>query len=249
MAFNDALKKEWQNAGYKSGMGSAAVTHPPPEDFIRLYHITAAAYGISSIALGRLKVARFSDVNDPFELLALNFKERRTRKVVKRFKSTYNSHTGLLCFSADWTNPVLWSHYGAQHRGICLGFDVERVSTQKVHYKDDRILAELDEEENPFKIDGELQELLLRTKSRYWRYEEEHRVFVPLKNAIKEESLHFCRFDRSLKLSEVILGPQCSLSLHAVRQLAQTHHPHAVTFRARLAFKSFRVVPNERTVP
>jgi len=60
-------------------MGSAEVVPPPPAELIRVYHLTPAEFAINNIALGRLKVTRFSDLNDPFELISLNFKERRRR--------------------------------------------------------------------------------------------------------------------------------------------------------------------------
>jgi hypothetical protein len=171
------------------------------------------------------------------------------RKVIRDFKSTYDSHTGLLCFSADWTNPVLWSHYGQKHRGICLGFNIKRSRAEKVRYKDKRLLAELGDEEQPLEIDKKLQKLLLCTKYRHWRYEEERRVFVKLEDAKREGRLYFCPIDEDLQLAEVILGPQCDLPTDEVRDLTKARHPNAITFRSRLAFKFFSVVPMESTVP
>jgi hypothetical protein len=108
LAMKEALRQEWVGAGYISKMGSAEVVPPPPREFIRVYHITSAELGVSDIGLSRMKVARFSDLNDPFELLAMNFREGKTaRKVIRDFKDAYDSHTGLHCFSANWTNPVL----------------------------------------------------------------------------------------------------------------------------------------------
>ncbi|MCK9744194.1 DUF2971 domain-containing protein [Pseudomonas syringae] len=28
--------------------------------------------------------------------------------------------TGVLCLSANATSPLMWSHYGQQHRGVCI---------------------------------------------------------------------------------------------------------------------------------
>jgi hypothetical protein len=126
MPMNRALRTQWVAAGYRSTCGSAAVVPPPPKKYLRVYHLTSAEYAVSNIGLGRIKLARFSDLNDPFELLAVNFRERQVRKIVRDFKDAYDSHTGLLCFSADWTNPVLWSHYAEKHRGVCLGFNLTR---------------------------------------------------------------------------------------------------------------------------
>ncbi len=249
MPMNHAFRTKWAEAGYRSTCGSAAVVLPPPKKFLRVYHLTTTDHAISNIGLSRIKLARFSDLNDPFELLAVNFREREVRTVVRDFKSTYDSHTGLLCFSADWTNPVLWSHYGQKHRGICLGFDIERSLAEKVRYEDERLLAELSDNEQPHEIDKKLQKLLLCTKYRHWHYEEERRVFVKLKEAKREGSLYFYPIDEQLRLAEVILGPQCDLPIDEVRDLAKARHPNAITFKSRLAFKFFSVVPMESTVP
>ncbi len=243
------FRAKWTEAGYQPTLGSAAVVLPPPQEYLRVYHFTTADYAISNIGLSRIKLARFSDLNDPFELLAVNFRERQVRKAVRDFKNTYDSHTGLLCFSADWTNPVLWSHYGQKHRGICLGFNIKRSRVEKVLYEDKRLLAELGEEGQTLEIDETLQKLLLCTKYQHWRYEEEWRAFVKLKDAKREGQLYFCPIDEHLQLAEVILGPQCDLSIDVVRELTKARHPDAITFESRLAFRSFNVVPRESTVP
>lgn len=243
-------RAEWIAAGYKHNMASAIACRPPSDPrYIRLYHLTSAEHAVSDIALGRLKVARFSDLNDPFELFALNFRERQVRKVVRDFKNAYDAHTGLLSFSADWNEPVLWSHYAAKHRGICLGFNVLRENLQEVAYEDQRLLAELGDGEAPLSIAPEIQAQLLRTKYRHWSYEQEYRRFVPLETSVQEGRLNFVSFGPELELAEVILGPQCNHSLQSIRDLVALRYTNVVTFQARLAFKWFSVVPNELTIP
>ena len=73
MPLNNHLRALWRERGYPDGMGSAAVVPPPPKGIRRLYHLTSAEYAISNIVFNRLKVARFSDLNDPFELSAPGF--------------------------------------------------------------------------------------------------------------------------------------------------------------------------------
>lgn len=243
------LRTLWESGGYRATFGSAAVVPPPSQEFIRVYHLTSAEFAISNIALGRLKVARFTDLNDPFELISVNLRERRTRKIIRDFKDYYNQSTGLLCFSADWTNPVLWSHYATKHFGICLGFDVLRTNVTKVKYEDERILQDIGENGDPTQIGKSLQTLLISTKFKHWQYEEEYRMFVNLKNTIEESPLNFVEFDNKIILKEVILGPQCRLSLDAVRKLSKERYPESTIFKSRLAFKFFKVVPDERTVP
>ena len=230
-------------------MGSAVAARPPRDaSYLRVYHLTSADYAMSDLALGRLKVARFSDLNDPFELIAVNFKERPVRRVARDFKSAYDAHSGLLCFSEDWTEPVLWSHYGAKHRGIGLGFNVPRQLLQKVRYEAERLLSKLDENDNPMTLPTEQQEILLCTKYGGWRYEQEQRRFVLLADALVEGALHFIPFGKELQLAEVIIGPECTIAVTEVRRLVDSLYPGAVTFKARLAFKFFKIVPNEQEI-
>jgi hypothetical protein len=242
------LRDKWDAAGYGRKMGSACVVPPPPKGIRRVYHLTSADFAVSNIALGRMKVARFSDLNDPFELLALNFGGRTARRAGTKFKTDFDSQTGLLCFSRNWTSPVLWSHYGNRHRGICLGFDIEEHLLETVRYESERLLRSLGDGD-PDQLSPEDQTLLRCTKYEHWYYEEELRHFVSLKETIREGTLNFYPFGDKFRLMEVILGHQCDLSLDAVRRLAHTHYRHVTTFKARLAFKSFAVVPNETTVP
>src|SRR5262249_37228952 len=141
----EANRAAWVAAGYRRDMGSAIACRPPSSPNLqRVYHLTTAEHAISNIALGRLKLARFSDLNDPFELIAANFREREVRKIVRSFKSAFDAQTGLLSFSEDWVEPLLWSHYAARHRGICLGFNIPRNLLEAVQYQDERLRAELD---------------------------------------------------------------------------------------------------------
>jgi hypothetical protein len=246
---NKAFRAKWVSAGYGSVMGSAEVVLPPPPEFIRVYHFTSCKHAESNITLGRLKLARFSDLNDPFEVQALSFKERLVETIVQEFKNKYDSHSGLLCFAADWTNPVLWSHYADKHRGVCLGFDLKRSRAESVQYEDERILAQLGDPPNPLNLDISLQRLLLCTKFRHWEYESEQRVFVPLTDAMADGALYFVPFGTEIQLREVILGPLCKRPLDEVQTKTLALYPGISVIKGRLASKFFKVVPDEATVP
>jgi hypothetical protein len=86
---------------------------------------------------------------------------------------------GLLCFSANWNNPVQWSHYADHHRGLCLGFEVT-AQAHKVAYVSERLLARpkaLKSEGSP--AEAHVTEILT-TKFEHWSYEGEYRVFPRL---------------------------------------------------------------------
>jgi len=108
-------RSERVDRGYPSTCASASAAPPPPDGFVRVYHLCEARYAIANIEKSRLKVATFADANDPFELSVFYARdpaqERRLRNyiddVVKRF--------GIVCFSEDWLDRTLWSHYGDKH--------------------------------------------------------------------------------------------------------------------------------------
>lgn len=239
---------QWIADGYDNDMGSASFLPPPPKGFVRLYYFTSAKHAISNIENARLKLARFSDANDPFELMGLMLREQSVRTAVKEFKKSCNDETGLLCFSGNWTNPLLWSHYGDKHAGVCLGFDVEKGLSHPVSYEDARLLARLAKKGGSFVLDDNLKQQLLITKSNHWKYEQERRVFVELRKALKIGDLYFRSFDKRLRLAEVILGPRCNLKTDDVKKAA-SGHPCAIIYRSRLEFGGFRVIRNGRDLP
>lgn len=215
---------------------------------MRAYHLLSAENALSDIALGRVKIARLAEVNDPFELLAVNVGgQKQMRKALRQWKTFQNETKGILSFSKSWSNPALWSHYGAKHRGMCLGFDLADELIQRVNYVDQRVLAEF-QDDVPSKFNKALRDALLCTKYAHWKYEEEVRVFVKLQEAIPEETLYFYPFSNDLKLRKVILGPLCEYGINDIRKLVTSLYASVIVIRARLAFKSFRVVPDKRTL-
>lgn len=252
MPMHKEFRRLWIEAGYPPKpheMGSAEVCQPPAQAFLRVYHFSNVEHAISTIALARLKLARFADVNDPFELMALRIRGKIAKLAVSQFKSSFDNQMGMLCFSANWTSPVLWSHYAARHRGICLGFDLNRSLGERVKYEKDRIPATVTDVEQLPALSGELKKQLACTKFAHWEYENEVRVFIDLNTSAAEGTLHFRKFDDDLQLREVILGQSCPLSVLELRKFVTAAYPNVITFQARLAVNTFDVVPNEGTVP
>jgi hypothetical protein len=251
MPINKAWSKDWIAYGYKDPiMASAWVTPPPPRHLIRLYHLTSEKHALDDLRKSRLKVSTFSDSNDPFELLALWIGDKITREAVRAHKRQLESAMGLLCFSANWSSPPLWSHYADKHRGLCLGFDVPREHVLAVSYSKSRLQNQAKKILQSSDIDDPLRDLLVCTKFSDWSYEREYRMKINLKDAVREKSLFFWPFGNELKLIEVILGPLSrNADLPTVRSLVDANYSGVKTYKARLAFQSYGVVPNEKTVP
>jgi hypothetical protein len=77
---------------------------------MRLYHFTSAEHALNAVALQRLKIARITDLNDPFELIAAEVSKKTHRRALEGLRQTLDRDKGLLCFSETWDHPLMWSH-------------------------------------------------------------------------------------------------------------------------------------------
>jgi hypothetical protein len=208
---------------------------------MRLYFFVEAKWAVDNIDKKRLKVCRFLDLNDPFELFA-GEQHKPLRQKMKSWAKTLNEQQGLLCFSKSWRNPLMWSHYGDRHKGICLAFDV--VGTEKINYDAQRLF--LGNERNNVSaadIPEQLRKLLLTTKFEDWKYEKERRLILPLQGLKKEGDRFFKCFDDQLKLVEVIAGPRCCVKWKPrIEDAIKTSPTTPRLTKARLAFMGFEVV-------
>jgi hypothetical protein len=152
---------------------------------------------------------------------------------------------GLICFSVQWSNPVLWSHYGDRHAGIALGFEMPDAHLKKVDYAVKRAKSMLQGIIANIKsgnAEEEMQKLLF-TKYHHWRYEAEMRCFLRLDPSTVESGNYFAEFSDSMQLREVIVGAMSDATRDEVSEvIAGLHSVEA--FKARLAFNTFRVVKN-----
>lgn len=120
---------------------------------------------------------------------------------------------GVCCFSKSYSNPLLWSHYGDQHHGICIGYRTERNPIPKLNkviygggrsIKTSAIINAF--VTNNVQVQIELDRDVLLRKAEGWKYENEWRLIGNQGNQ-----------DSPLLLKEVTFGLRCSSSIvHAV---------------------------------
>jgi hypothetical protein len=210
---------------------------------MRLYHLISAEYGLMALRKRRLRASRLTALNDPFELIGVDVSDPDVRRAMHAYKDKISITKGIHCFSRSWSNPVLWSHYADRHRGICLGFDVDDELTIRVTYERERLNpAELwkgnEEQQQDF------MQRILSTKFSHWSYESEVRVFVELAAPDQDTGFHFTDFSPRLALREVIVGGECDLTRAVLLEAVAEHSPSVRFFKARPAFKKFKVVRN-----
>jgi hypothetical protein len=203
---------------------------------IRAYHLLPSQHALTNLRHRRLKIAQIDDLNDPFDLWAVAQPDLRLRKAIRETKDYAARSFGMVCFSLSWRNPLLWSHYAERHRGIALGFDINKAKIKRVSYVKERPIFKA--------IDLSLVHQLLFTKYIDWSYEREVRVFTRLEEKDSETGLYFADFTDDCVLREVIVGPLSNLTHNDLQEALGEHRGQVILTKARLAFNSFNVVKN-----
>lgn len=215
---------------------------------LRVYHFVNRDYGLEDIERRRLKIATLDELNDPFEFFGVSLHDEGLRHAFRAMKKQLSAKRGLLCFSGRWSNPVQWSHYADKHRGLCLGFDVSDDSLGPVNYARRRMVVKAEQLRDPRQLDAALALKFLFTKYSHWRYENEFRCLVELDEPDSDKGLYFADFSDQMRLRQVIVGAEASVSRQQLRNVLGDLAPSVEAFKARLAYRSFRVVrqKNER---
>ena len=210
---------------------------------MRVYKFLPAEFALSNIEHSHIKISRVADLNDPFELRPVSTSRRpELRRVLDSWRQEMDRQHGLLCFTASWQNPVLWSHYAQKHRGICLSYDLDDSLVERVRYRGKRIAPRFDNQGGLIRDEPFAQDMLF-TKYKRWGYEQEVRVWVSLDPATKDAAGHyFYDYNDKLALREVILGPLFAGSVSKVRRRVKSKAALVHVIKARLAFSSFKIV-------
>jgi hypothetical protein len=98
---------------------------------------------------------------------------------------------GVLSLTSDPLNVLMWAHYGNNHQGICIGFDMEHSffsqagigqTTNKCNNLFNLLKVEYNNERPNYNnyTDCEYAEKAFTSKFKHWSYEEEYRLIRKL---------------------------------------------------------------------
>jgi hypothetical protein len=214
---------------------------------MRVYHFVPAGYGLENIRRRRLKIATINELNDPFELLAINLANPELRRALAVVKQQLAATSGMLCFSRRWNNPVQWSHYADKHTGLCLGFDVPDKHLTRVVYSGRRLAVQAERLLHPRDMDQAMALKFLTSKFAHWRYEAEIRAFLSLDEPDPETGFYFADFSDLLALKEVIVGANAIVTRVEVADALGALVTDVRAIKARLAFQTFNVVRQRKS--
>lgn len=144
---------------------------------------------------------------------------------------------GIVSLAERCDCPLMWSHYGEQHRGLCIGYSVPREVAGELHrvrYGGARrvgasdVAAMLDSDEA---ARGEVDEAVLLRKASGWSYEKEWRLIG-----------HRGVQDSPLELEEIIFGIRCRRSVkYAVMKALAGREPGVRFGEMREVRDSFKI--------
>jgi hypothetical protein len=194
---------------------------------IRVYRFLSEEHGLKAIQEGKLRVSRMRELNDPLDCYPVIVDEKGESVLTNEHPYMEGIHAsiGVMCFSGGIEDPVIWSHYAREHRGMALEFEFENsMYLRKIKYPEDGLrpriqLSDLDAAQ---KMDEDEDDYLDRIfegfsyKAKSWAYEQEYRVFRFLRRCEMHGSEYFADMPFA-RLAAVILGMRSRLGLVDVR--------------------------------
>ena len=110
-----------------------------------VYRCFNEQFGLMALQQTQWKIGRLLELNDPLDCQPTLIRkgEALLAEDSPFIRDTYE-WLGILCYSAQIDDPVIWSHYAECHRGIALGFELPPGELFKVEYPADHARAQLD---------------------------------------------------------------------------------------------------------
>ncbi len=159
-----------------------------------------------------LKVSRYGEFNDPFDLVLGKYSSSLSEKDAEDFYDMMPEHyktaeyyhesyldiqagarasVAILCFSETFNNILMWSHYADEHSGLCIGYDA---NSDFFNSKYDCEYSQNVGVLKPVEYTKDRPQFILPSdlvndtcdwfkKSIDWSYEKEHRILLPMDNA------------------------------------------------------------------
>lgn len=200
-----------------------------------IYKFLSVDNAIKDMEQHELKVTLIRELNDIFDCGPILVLSGANPRVVNLSSTDERSEpdlpipdvSGLLCFSKNYSSPLLWGHYADGAKGIALGFDPDHFKSKTdihVDYKEDRPVVEVRVgNDDTVSIMQKLLSHYFGTKALEWKYEDEVRYLLELEDCVPRTKMYFAEFP-SRALREVIVGPRSSLRPSYLQHLLTAHY-------------------------
>lgn len=138
---------------------------------------------------GDLKFTKPSEFNDPFDCCPTQFKDGPEGPFPHAVGDAMNRGVqdatsavhGIACLSLHPDKMLMWSHYGDQHRSVCVGFESEvLLSNAPTNSEGHRLYNSISQVQYS-NIRPSPGEESFTQKSEEWAYEDEYRIISSMK--------------------------------------------------------------------
>ncbi len=109
---------------------------------MRAYYFMPLEFVRQNLERRRLKLSLIDDLNDPYELFGIDLSQNWIRDAYSATREHMAKTKGVICLCQSWEYPIMWSHYGDKHRGVCLGFDIAPPHGEAMRYAEKRIVLQ-----------------------------------------------------------------------------------------------------------
>ena len=201
-------------------------------------------YLVDLLKCGSMKFEKPSNFNDPFDCCPTNFSEvvddefpHLVGSEINSFSQTaISTTTGIACFTLHANSMLMWSHYGDQHRSVCVGFDFNVLKDNPP--KNDTggtLYAGIDKVEYTEIRPDEDNPGCLTQKAKVWSYEDEYRIISNVGPGVWNVPVS--------SIKEIVIGARVTPQLQKkIVEMAKKTAPSVVIKRAVLHMRTFDLV-------
>jgi hypothetical protein len=180
-------------------------------------------YFVNLIKNGEMKFSKPSEFNDPFDCCPTQVSEFPPDALPHAVLDQINKHIqhatsqilGVTCLTPHPDKMLMWSHYGDQHRSVCVGFDrdllLENVPTNS---SGNQLYTEIVKVEYTKIRPNEEDRKAIFKKSEEWMYEDEYRIISSAKKGHPQWGPGIWNIPISA-IKEVVIGARIEQALQA----------------------------------
>lgn len=195
-----------------------------------IYRYLPAQWALEALQTNQFRVAYLNNLNDIFDCAPriINRTNMSDKGYENRTQNRIYQNHGILSFSAKRDNLLVWAHYAKDYTGIAIGLKTSSLENHfgskdlwRVEYDKKGVRPSIN-----FTGHAVSDVKIYRaygTKGDEWRYEEEYRLFLKLREQCHPQGDSFFVDIPKNSLTEVILGPRCKIRHSLVRESAKIH--------------------------
>jgi len=184
----------------------------------------------------------------------IDYENLSSEKITEMYKTNafpkFLTSVGVSCFSESGDNLLMWSHYTRSHKGVCIGFDLEKLYFSLREKKQNELALVKVNYSKEFKTVDYFKDYDLaiyhwvKTKSKIWSYEKEVRILFT--NLIfDKEKKNLIDFDKNA-ISKIYLGSKMERDdENWIKEFCSKNISDAELYKMTKPAESFKLFPDK----